>query len=110
MFTIVSLQPAPIIDGISDDGHSRSQLPYPFHVYRDGRIGQQNVWQGDPSRVIGLVKDLARHQVDLWWADAFKDPEQTVGMYLVVRDDKGGMSAFPTAIVSVQKRDFETEI
>lgn len=98
---ILKLQPSEYVDQIVD-GHEMTKLPYPFYVNEEGQVGNQELWRGDPVRVVGFQKDLARHRIDLWWTDAFGEPEKTLGMYLVAVDDKGGMGVYDTAIVSAE--------
>lgn len=99
---VIKLQPAEFIDNISDGGHVGTKLPYPFYVNEAGEVANQEFWRGDPLRVVGFQRDLARHEVDLWWNDAFADPERCVGMYLVTADNRGGMGVHQTAIASVE--------
>lgn len=110
MPTIIKLQPAPRIDNITADGTALHQLPYPFHVYEDGRVGEQDLWNGDPSHVIGFQKDLARRMPDLWWADVVKDPQQAVGMYMVTTSTTGNTGVHLTSIASVTVFETEEEI
>lgn len=96
------IQPAAYTDQIKD-GHQMTKLPYPFYADEDGTIGQQDLWQGDPSRVIGFQRDLAKNQIDLWWADAVKNTDQVVGMYLVTEDKAGHYGVHQTAITSIEE-------
>jgi hypothetical protein len=64
-------------------------LPYPFHVFEDGRIDRQDFWRGKVFRVIGFQKDFERMTIDLFWHEATADPERAIGMYVVTADDKG---------------------
>ena len=68
----------------------------------EGQVGNQEFWQGNPVRVVGFQKDLARHQIDLWWTDAYEAPEKIVGMYLVAVDNQSNMGVYDTAIVSAE--------
>lgn len=100
---IITLQPAPNVDHITDDGTELTRLPYPFHVRADdGGIERQDFWQGSVARVVGFVADLNRQEVDLWWRDAAKDPQRAVGMYVITQDDKGDMATQMTAISTVK--------
>ncbi len=107
MAKIYKIQPSAYIDQITADGHELHKLPYPFYADEKGAVGQQDFWRGDPARVVGFQEDLARHQVDLWWHDAVKDPQQAVGMYLVTADSKGNLGVHQTAMDSVVV--FETD-
>lgn len=97
---IITLQPSPRVDHLTEDGTELTQLPYPFHVDAKGDIQRQDFWRGNPAKVIGFTNDPAVQRVDLWWDDAVKDPQQAVGKYVVTRDDKGGMSVHVIAIQS----------
>lgn len=97
---VIKLQPSSFTDQIVD-GHELTKLPYPFYVEEDGSVQRQEFWKGDPYRVIGFQKDLARHEIDLLWQDATKDPQQVVGMYVVTADEKGDMGVHVSAISNV---------
>jgi hypothetical protein len=96
-----TIQPAPHVDHITEDGTELTKLPYPYHTDQDGAIQRQDFWQGNPLRVVGFQKDLSVQQVDLWWKDALKDPQQAVGMYLVTQDKDGNCSSHNTAVESI---------
>jgi hypothetical protein len=76
-------------------------LPYPFHVRPDGRIQRQDVWRGDPFRVIGFVSGFSDLAVDLEWVDAVVDPQRAVGMFMVASDEDGRWSTYSPAIGTV---------
>lgn len=61
----------------------------------------QDFWRGNPLRAIGFQRDLARHEVDVWWDEVVGDPQKAVGLYLVSTDAKGGMGVHDTAICEV---------
>lgn len=96
------LQPAQYVDQIKD-GHEMTKLPYPFFVEKDGSIGQQELWKGDPLKAIGFQVDLAKQQIDLWWDQVARDPQRVVGMYLVTSNAQGNWGVHQTAIVSVEE-------
>lgn len=99
---IVRLQPSEYVDQVTADGAELTRLPYPFFVDEDGKVGRQDVWRGKPLEVVGFQADLAAQQVDLWWEEAFRDPQQAVGMYAVTRDDDGNLSSQVHAIRDVE--------
>jgi len=99
---IVLLQPSEYTDHITADGTQLTTLPYPVGVHMDGSVTNQEFWQGDPYRVIGFQRDLARHEIDVWWSEVSRDPQKAVGLYLVTGDSKGGMGVHQTAISSVE--------
>lgn len=99
----IRIQPGPYTDHLTDDGHELTKLPYPFFVNEEtGAVGRQEFWQGTVLRVVGFQKDLARHEIDLWWEGAVKDPQRAVGMYVVTTDSEGGMGVHPTAVSSME--------
>lgn len=103
---IIKLQPADFVDNLWDDGkggfHEGRKLPYPFYVHENGDIdGKDDFWKGHAEAVIGFQKDLAVQKIDLWWEEAFADPEKAVGMYVVTAAG-GGMGTHQTAIASVE--------
>lgn len=99
---IVRIQPASRIDGLTADGQEMTQQPYPLFVDEDGSVGRQDFWNGRIFRVVGFMRDLAVQEVNLWWADAAKDPQQAVGMYVVATDKDGEMFNLDTAVESAE--------
>lgn len=94
------VQPSPKTDQICEDGTELTQLPYPFHVTEDGEV----INLATIERIVGFAKDLAVSQVDLWWRDAIKDPQQAVGMYVVTEDRTHVMAVHLTAVMRVEQR------
>ena len=72
-----------------------------------GRVQRQDFWAGKVSRVIGFVADPFRQEIDLWWAEAWKDPQKAVGMYVITMDRNGGMATHMTAVESMSVRETE---
>lgn len=107
MTKYVTVQPSAFTDGLTEDGTEMTRLPYPFHVTADGSILRQDFWHGDPKRVVGFAKRLDVHQVDLWWTQAWKSPQEAVGMYLVTQNADGSMHSHRTAIESMEVHDDE---
>lgn len=97
----IKLQPASFVDNMKE-GHEMTKLPYPFVADENGDIEHQDLWQGNPLKVIGFQNDLAQQQIDLWWKDAMSDPQQAVGKYLVTLDSQGDWGSHTTAIASVE--------
>jgi hypothetical protein len=95
---IYRVQTAPFTDHITDDFHQMTKLPYPFAVDEDGMVQRQEFWDGKVFKVVGFQRDLAKHQIDLWWQDAIKDLPKAVGMYLVTSDNKGNWGVHHTAV------------
>lgn len=102
---IITLQPSPRTDFLTDDGTELTRKPYPFHVRENGAIEGQDFWQGRPLRVLGFAERLDREQVDLWWGDAVRDPQRAVGMYVITQDIVGGIAMHLTAIEKVTIRE-----
>jgi hypothetical protein len=98
---LICVQPSEYVDQIVD-GHEMTKLPYPYYVNTDGTIDRQDFWRGDPIRVVGFVADSARQEVDLWWTEAEKDPNQVIGMYLITSDTEEIWSTHETAISVVK--------
>lgn len=101
MSKILRVQPASRIDGLTADGQELTQLPYPLFVSEDGSVGRQDFWNGRVDRVVGFMRDLAVQQVDLWWRDAWTEPERAVGMYVVAVDADLNMFNLDTAVESI---------
>jgi len=97
MDKLIRLQPSPRVDNIVD-GREMYQLPYPYTVAEDGKIANQDFWQGEMFAVIGFQQDPAVQRIDLWWKDAAEDPQKAVGMYLVTTSRAGNWSVHDTAI------------
>lgn len=97
---MIKIQPEPFVDNLVD-GHELTKLPYPFFVDEDGLIAQQDLWQGDPFKVVGFQLDLAVQKIDLWWTDVVANPEIAVGMYLVTADKSGDYGVHSSAIRSL---------
>jgi hypothetical protein len=96
--TIVAFQRNANIDGILEDGTTRGSLPYPFYGDEDGMIQNQDLWQGEAYKIIGFQKDLAVQRIDLHYRDAFKNPDATVNMYMIVSNAQGKWSVYETAV------------
>lgn len=99
--TRIRIQPAQYVDQIVD-GHEMTKLPYPLVADEEGNVEHQELWRGDPAKVIGFQKDLAIQQVDLWWADVVADPKKAVGTYMITSDDQGGWGTHMTAVMSAE--------
>lgn len=102
MSKIFKIQPSEFIDNMWEGGHVGTKLPYPFFVDEKGMVENQDLWNGDPYRVIGFQKDLAVQEIDLRWNDATKDPSRAVGMYLVTANKKGDFVTHETAVRSIE--------
>lgn len=110
------IQPSSYVDNMwaADSGElfEGTCKPYPFGVWEDGQIDNQELWAGKPARVVGFVADLGRQEVDLWWRDAVQDPQSVVGMYLITANSSekgGGMATHQTAVEEVKVYEIEVE-
>lgn len=99
---IITLQPSPRVDQITEDGRELTQLPYPFHVAESGDIDRQDFWRGSPLEVLGFANRLDVQRVDLWWDDALGDPQQAVGKYIVTQDADGTIGTHECAVSRVE--------
>lgn len=104
MGTLITLQPAPVVDCITPDGRELTRLPYPFHVHEDGTVARQDFWRGDPAAVVGFQNRADVQHVDLWWADVVTDPRRAVGKYMV-SSGPNGLVTHLVAIESVRVHD-----
>lgn len=100
MKKVVTIQRAAQVDGLHEGGAPRYQLPYPVHVDRDGRICQQDFWQGHLYRVVGFQNDVHEKRIDLYWEEVFIDPKIAVGKYLVCTDSEDNWFVFQTGVKS----------
>jgi hypothetical protein len=105
---IITLQFASHTDHVTDEGMEFTKRPYPFHVQADGTILRQELWRGDPLRVVGFAKDLAVERIDLDWGEARADHTRTHGMYVVTQNDKGGLSVHLGAVQSTLESEVVT--
>lgn len=110
MARIVTIQPEAFVDNVwvnkAGEIVEGKKLPYPFHVAEDGGLVEdQDFWQGDPYRVLGFQNDEDVQRVDLWWADAVKDPESIVGRFPVMVPKGGGVYTYTLKVESVQVRE-----
>lgn len=100
MYTYWKIQQAPITDNITVDGHVGARLPWPVIADREGRV-HGGLLMGLRG-VIGFQRDLAVQQVALWWDEAIVDPQQTVGMYMVIYTVEGKTAVQLSAVDSVE--------
>lgn len=108
MDTFVTFQPSQFCDKITEDGHKLYKTPYPLAYTLDGKIvDDTDFWQGRNDHLVGFAKSLDEQTVDLYFTDlAAQFPnnpavfEQAVGMYMVIRDRKGGLGAVTNAVQS----------
>lgn len=108
--TVITIQPGNSPDGTYD---VHQPMPYPYHVdAATGDIEHQDLWKGNPSRVVGFQKEATVQSIDLLWKDAAADPDQIVGMFPVLSDTSGKRDKMynltdPITDVSVQEIESE---
>lgn len=108
--TLITLQPAPIVDGYAPDGSEMTKLPYPVHAWAsDGVIPQHLGGYTDPKRIIGFTDEMGRqtNTLVLPWRDAVKREELTEGMFIVCEMPDGSGMLLSSPVESVQMREFE---
>lgn len=93
---IITIQPQHRDDGV---------LPYPFHIEEDGSVGRQDVWHGNPERLVGFQKSAKRQDVDLPLSAFLADPQKAKGMFPVMEDSKGRWATHMGAIETVEVWD-----
>lgn len=103
MSRLVTIQRSPYADNLAEDGDEMTRRPYPFHIKEDGSIADQDFWKGTVSHLIGFQKKLDVQKIDLFWTEFLADPQQAVGMYAVISDDRGTWSVYENAIESVRE-------
>lgn len=81
------------------------QQPYPLHVTEGGEVLRQDFWKGDPARVIGFAARVDVRSIDLYWSDAWTEPERAVGMYPVTADAEGGWATLTVAVEAVTPQE-----
>jgi hypothetical protein len=106
---IVTLQPSEVTDALwsMPDGEvveGRKQ-PYPFHVDEDGRVLRQDVWQGDPTAVVGFTSSPEARTLAHRWADVWANPDLAAGTYVVTTTADGTWSTWEVAIESATAQD-----
>lgn len=104
---IVTLQPSPRTDHITEDGQEFTQLPYPFHVTETGEVLRQDFWRGDPARIVGFTKEPQPGRLVYTWEEVAADPQRAVGLYIVSQDRAGRWAVHVIAVAEVQVRDAE---
>lgn len=77
MVEIIKLQPEDIGKGV---------VSYHYSVREDGKVGEQAIWQGSPSVLIGFSKKPVTGKIEIMMKEFWRDPQQVVGMYPVFKD------------------------
>lgn len=86
--------------------------PYPYHIGTAGEVLRQDVWKGDPFRLMGFQRDLDVQEVAIFefhWVPAFifgavTARDEVIGMYPVFLRTDGSMYADTRPVESVSVR------
>lgn len=114
MTRVIHIQPSGYTDNMwqTEEGevHEGVKLPYPFDVVdTDGRILNQNLWNGKPYRVVGFANTPQPGKLDVYWVEVAREPELAMGKYVVTQDKGGGMAVHTTAIQEVKVYDIPAD-
>lgn len=110
MQTLITLQPAPVVDGHAPDGSEMTRLPYPVHAWApDGIVPRHLGGYTEPRRIVGFTSQEGRetNRLDLTWADAARNPQQAVGMLIVCQLPDGEMQLLTSPVDTVEAREFD---
>lgn len=102
----ISIQPANTPSGAYD---VNTPLPYPYHLAVPAEVekcdpldvGRQDVWQGDPERLVGFQRRDVQ-EVVLWPGDFVAHPYLAVGLHPVFVTADGDMYTISAPITSVK--------
>jgi hypothetical protein len=98
---IIEVQMSEWTDHLTKDWQELTKLPYPFFADEHGMIGRQDFWNGRVLRIVGFQEDLAQEMIDLFWDDAYAEPEKAIGMYVVTENQHGDWVTHMTAVRSM---------
>lgn len=88
---------------IQPQGNSgSSSRPYPYHIDKDGYVGRQEFWQGDPYRLLGFNIQPVAGDITLELEDFIKDPKSAEGLYPVFSNSQDDWVTHTTPIQSVR--------
>lgn len=59
--------------------------PYPYLVFKNSCIGDQDIWQGTPAFLLGFSKESKAGEIDLLFKKFWAKPKKAKGMYPVFR-------------------------
>lgn len=84
-------------------GGGAGVMPYPWHVIvRDGAVGRQDYWAGQPARLIGFSDTSETGKVDFPHGDWVLEPERAIGCYPVFEYASGQFFTGESPIESIQ--------
>jgi hypothetical protein len=88
---------------------SKKIATFPYSVYADGSIGDQDIWQGSPLGLLGFSKEPVAGKMDFMIREFWKEPQKAVGMYPVFQDVMGRWYVEKTKIEEVIEEMTEEE-
>lgn len=76
--------------------------PYPYHIdSQTFDVGRQDVWNGDPARLLGFQYTAEDQRVTLFTKEWAQDPQLALGMYPVFVKANGGIYSMTLPVESV---------
>jgi len=106
--TLITFQPAEIVDHVTEDGVELTKLPYPVHAWAsDGRVPNHLGGYTEPLRIAGFTRTRDRGQFDASWETIAYNPPDAVGMFIVCQLPTGEMNLLTSPVRDVQVREFE---
>jgi len=88
---------------------SKTVKSYPYFIYEDGSVGDQDIWQGKPDYLLGFSKKPVAGKMELMMRDFWKEPEKAVGMYPVFQTSTKKWYLEKTKVESVTEQEDMTE-
>lgn len=77
-------------------------LPYPYFIEKDGMVGRQDFWKGNPKKLIGFSPQPSTGSILVFRTAFFDNPESAVGLYPVFEADDGHWFTQTNPIESVK--------
>lgn len=108
--TLITMQPAPVVDGHAPDGSEMTRLPYPVHAWAsDGRVPRDLGGYTEPKRIIGFTSAEGRdqHRLDLPWNVAVQRPDLAKGMFIVCEMPNGEGQLLTSPVDTIEAREFD---
>jgi hypothetical protein len=76
--------------------------PFPFPIDDEGKVLDQDFWQGDPYSLLGFQATAHEQRVSLFFKEFTESPQQAVGMFPVFVKKGGGLYSLTTPVEYVQ--------
>jgi hypothetical protein len=108
--TLITMQPAPVIDNYAPDGSPMTRLPYPVRAWAiDGVVPQHLGGYTEPAKIVGFTTEEGKeqHRLDLTWRDAARRPELAEGMLIVCQMPNGEGQLLTSPVDTIEAREFE---